>query len=191
MKRSRILLSIFFLSAVFLISCTASKKNESKDLIRKGKLYSQYGKVDSALMFFNQAEKLDKSNYEPHIFKRSIYLGKEDYKNAIAESQMIIKKNPHDGQEWLFTAIIYDILGDSSSAEKHYKRCIEISNSKLDTLSNNTNDVKFRGNIALAYLLMGDPRGESELISISKDYPNQTYSKLLNADKKEILKYFR
>jgi tetratricopeptide (TPR) repeat protein len=196
MKTSNLsIIAIALLLVAFLMSCTATKKKESEELIRKGRLYTQFGKIDSALLFFNQAGKLDKSNYEPHFFKRNIYVGKGDFESALKESQKVLEKMPFDypsyEHEWLHTGMLYDAYGDSAHAVQHYEKCIEISNAKLDTLTDSRDVGKYRTYRAFAYLLMGDSKGKKEMLSLSEEYPNQMkYAKFLDADKQEILQFY-
>ncbi|VVT53759.1 uncharacterized protein SAPINGB_P003735 [Magnusiomyces paraingens] len=122
-----IVFQIFILSVLALESTTSSRSSNDlaqkiSDLIKKGDTSRTLGQVNNALQSYNEAIRLDPTNYLV-IFKRGvIYMnmpGKENL--AIADFDSVIKLRPSFEGALKQRASIYIKLGNIDEAEKNAK----------------------------------------------------------------------
>ena len=115
-------LLIALLTLTILLSCKSQTEktdfnSKAVELNNKAGEYYQIGEFDSSLYYFDKAIELDETYYLPHSNKVNIYLSRKDYKKALSESEMVLKKKPDLAEGWTFTGMLYDFFSALLSTE--------------------------------------------------------------------------
>jgi tetratricopeptide (TPR) repeat protein len=129
-----LIIAIFIFTVV--TSCSNVTENSEYtplaiELNEKAVKYHQDGEYDSALSYFNLAIEADNNYYLPHSNKSTIYLSLKNYKLALHESELVIKKKPDFAEGWVFAGLLHDFLGDTAKARSYYKKSIEIFDDRI------------------------------------------------------------
>ncbi|WP_373524324.1 tetratricopeptide repeat protein [Aquiflexum sp.] len=179
-------------------SCTPDTTNKEDNVQKaiefynKGRLSAQFGKNDSAMIYFDKAIELDQSFYDPHSGKRSIYLRRKEYENALKESESIIAKSDLNSVsvfEWIFTGVLHEWHGDTISAFRYYRESLDFYEEQKEN-SDEGMDVQ-RKNSAFLYMLLGkEDIAKEELLNLKNEYPNDStdINQLINFDKYGYIK---
>ena len=151
---------IFIIITIGIISCNYSQtpKYNSKaiELNNKAGKLSQRFKKDSALLLYDQAIELDDSYYLPHSNKIEIYLGLKDYKKALYESEMVIKKKPDLAEGWFFAGLLNEHQGNNKKAMINYKKSIQIFTDRINNPEKQKDINANKLNRALSKKFIGD-----------------------------------
>jgi tetratricopeptide (TPR) repeat protein len=129
---------IFILIVIGLFSCNSNKEKnpdynpKAIELNNKAGKLSQNFKKDSALILYDQAIKLDGSYYLPHSNKIGIYLGMNEYDNALYESEMVIKKKPDLAEGCFFAGLLNEHQGNDKKAMTNYRKSIQILTDRIN-----------------------------------------------------------
>jgi tetratricopeptide (TPR) repeat protein len=196
MKNSIIAFIMLFVFAACKPVNTNSQDNIQKaiEFYKKARLSAQFGKNDSAMIYFDKAIELDQSFYDPHSGKRSIYLRQQKYENALKESELIIAKSELDSVsvfDWIFTGVLHEWQGDTTSAFRYYRGSLDFYEEQK-VRSNSDEDIAImRKNRAFLNMLLGkDDIAREDLQNLKNEYPNDSINinQLINLDKFDYIK---
>ena len=170
------LLSMLILVIILGVSCKIDKqekvlKQNSSDAIilnDKGVKLLIEGKLDSALILFDQSANLDTTNYIPHSNKIGIYLRLKEYKKALGECQIATEKNPTFAQGWFMSGLINLYLGDSLKSRTDIEKSIKVFSIKIDNTNDSTKINAHKLNRALSKIFVNDDSYKTDFIELSK-----------------------
>jgi tetratricopeptide (TPR) repeat protein len=187
MIRNTILSILMFL---FLLACNSTTRNNEKaiELNDKGVTFMMDFQNDSAIVYFENAIKLDPNLKSAHHNLRSLYATEGLIEKAIVVSEKYLKVEPELAEIWVGTGMFYDKTNDSLKARNYYQKGIEIFTKRLD----NNEDDNFQSNRlnrALAYILIGNEElGQKEIKEILVENPdNETAKMFEDLSREEIL----
>ncbi len=89
-----------------------------------GLILATKGKVEKALHFYDQAQKLNPKNGEVHIDRALTFIGLKQYGEALAESNEALKLLPEAAQAYLNKGLSLHKLGRPVDAIEAYQRAI-------------------------------------------------------------------
>lgn len=188
-------LIVTILTFTIFFSCTRQIENADYDLKaielnNKAGEYYQIGEYDSALYYFDKAIELDENYYLPHSNKVNIYLSRKDYKEALIESELILKKKPDLAEGWIFTGMLYDFLGDTMKAKSYYKKSIEIYDQRISNPDRKQDLESNRLNRALSLILIGkEKEGKEEFKKLKSENPdNIMIGEFLKINKQDYIR---
>ena len=183
-----LILTIFF-------SCTSQTEKtdynlKAIELNNKAGEYHQIGEYDSALYYFDKAIELDENYYLPHSNKVNIYLSRKDYKKALNESELALKKKPDLAEGWTITGMLYDFLGDTIKANSYYKQSIEIYDHRISNPDKKQDLESNRLNRAFSLILIGkEKEGKEEFKKLKLENPdNILIDELLKINKQDYIR---
>jgi tetratricopeptide (TPR) repeat protein len=181
-------------------ACTPDNSNKDDDiqkaveLYKKGRLSAQFGKFDSAMIYFDKAIALDKSFNDPHDGKRSIYLRQKEYENALKESESIIAKSELDSIsdfDWIFTGVLHEWLGDTTSAFSYYRVSLDFYEEQIAKSNSDEGTDVMSKNWAFVQMLLGNKDiAIEELQKLKEENPSDSsaINQLINFDKNGYIK---
>lgn len=179
---------------ILLISCLGNDKKEvynplAVEFNNKAALQMQRFNNDSALILFDKAIEIDKTYYLPHANKVGIYVGKREYKKALAEMETAIAEKPDYAEGLVFAGMLYNGLGDTVAAKACYKKSIEIFDKRI--LNPNEKEHLFTNklNRAVSLILLGQDRDGTEQLKQLKveDPSNKVLDKFLNRTRQDFI----
>jgi tetratricopeptide (TPR) repeat protein len=191
---------IAFIMLFVFAACAPDNSNKDDDiqkaveLYKKGRLSAQFGKFDSAMIYYDKAIALDKSFYDPHIGKRSIYLRQQEYEKALNESESIIAKSDLDSIsvfDWIFTGVLHEWHGDTTSAFRYYWSSLGFYEKQLEYSNPDENSDFKSKNWAFAHMLLGNKEmAIEELQKLKKENPSDSVAinQLIHFDKNDYIK---
>jgi len=184
-----------FLTLTIFFSCTSQTEKTDYDpkaieLNNKAGEYYQIGEYDSALYYFDKAIELDENYYLPHSNKVNIYLSRKDYKKALNESELVLKKNPDLAEGWTFTGMLYDFSGDTIKAKSYYEKSIEIYDQRISNPDKKQDLESNRLNRAFSLILIGkEKEGKEEFKNLKSENPdNIIIDEFLKINKQDYIR---
>jgi len=186
---------ILFLIIGGLICCKNGEEKNSKynpkaiELNNKAGKLSQNFKQDSALILYDQAIELDDSYYLPHSNKIGIYLGMQEYDQALYESEMVIKKKTDLAEGWFFAGLLNEHQGNDKKAMTYYKKSIQIFIERINNPDKQKDINTNKLNCALSKKFIGDESYIEDFNELKKidDYAFLV-DQFKNKTKEEIMK---
>jgi tetratricopeptide (TPR) repeat protein len=134
---------------------------------------------DSALTLLNKATDIDSNYYIAFGNKVSIYASTGDYKQAIVNSQQVLRIKPDLAEAVVFLGILYDKSGQIKEAKEQYNLAIRLFDKRL--LVSDKNQKANKINRVLGLLLVGEQtKGMEEIKKLQNEYPNDLDLKALN-----------
>ncbi len=165
-------------------------KLQAIEFNNRARINAQYQRYESALMLYDKAIELDERYYNPHLGKRSIYVSLGEYEKALQESEMVIKKKPDLAEEWAFSGMLHEWLGDSVTAFQYYQKSIELYDDIISDPENSDEIARVRFNRAMSFILLGeDTKGREELKKIKDENPDLALPDELINIKSEYMKW--
>ncbi len=144
-------------------------------------------KQDSALYFYNKAIELDTTYYLPHTHKATIFAQRKEYKKALLEMEMAIRKAPNIAETIFFVGMLNEILGNTQKAEKYYLESVEIFNKRIESL-NKKEDIDFNKlNLALSKKFLNDSSYIDDLNEITNPQLEKLVKLIKTTSKKGFL----
>ena len=188
-------LIITFLTLTVFFSCTSQTEKTDYDpkaieLNNKAGEYYQIGEYDSALYYFDKAIELDENYYLPHSNKVNIYLSRKEYKKALNESELVLKKKPDLAEGWTFSGMLYDFWGDTIKAKSYYKKSIEIYDQRISNPDKKQDLESNRLNKAFSLILIGkEKEGKEEFENLKSENPdNIMIDEFLKINKQDYIR---
>jgi tetratricopeptide (TPR) repeat protein len=111
-------ISISFISGVSIFS--------QVDLIQKGLQLNKEGKIDSAIFYFNKAEKINPGNNQLYFYIGNSYFDLENYSKAIENYTKAIELKNSDLNSYYNRASAYSLLNKIDQAIADYDYIISI-----------------------------------------------------------------
>lgn len=87
-----------------------------------GAILQKENKLDEALTYYKEAERLDPSNINTRINTGTLYQQKEDYRTAIKAYESVLILYPDNVNANLYRAQCYDKLGETKIAQEGFKK---------------------------------------------------------------------
>lgn len=192
----RIFLLIFALATI--VSCNKQKKGiiydpRAVELNEKAGELMKVHKYDSALIFLDQALRLDKNYLIAYGNKAAIYIELKDFKKALTQVEAQININPNHAEAMSAAGYICDKSGDSIKALDYYKKSIEIYQNRIVNSKDSVQLVNNKINMAYLLIITGqESKGKEELKKFKEAYPNNPLINwFLNMDRKLYLKMIK
>lgn len=164
----------------------------AQELNLKGRIYAQYGWLDSALVKFDKAIALDESLLDPHIGKRQIYLSQGEYEKALKESKLLLNRFEEKlvFTDRIYPSVILEFMGDSIQAFHGYREYLNKIDQQLAQPVQGKQ--KFEHEMNRIFLLMLLEQKESALSAFKvfqKDNPGEqiTWDFFSNFDKSNYI----
>jgi len=148
-------------------------------------------KLDSALILYDKAIKLDDKYYLPHSNKIGIYLELKEYDKALLESELVIKKKPDLAEGWFFSGLLNEKQGNIDKSITYYKKSIEIFTNRINN-SEKENDINANKlNRALSKKFIDDKSYIEDFQDLKK-FKNYDFfvNNFMNKSKKDIMNNF-
>jgi tetratricopeptide (TPR) repeat protein len=187
-------LIILNLILILLSSCSGKAKKEALNpkavaLNNRAIVLVQKLNYDSALILLDKAIAIDKNYNMPHANKVGIYICKKEFDKALAEIEIVIKKEPDSAENWSFAGMLHDGLGDTLTAKKYYKKSIEIGDKKLLNPAEKGHIISNRMNRAISLILLGKGKeGKDELKKLKEENPqNNVFDMFLNRNRQDLI----
>lgn len=148
-------------------------------LLNEGAVNIMSTNRDSALTLLNKATDIDSNYYIAFGNKVSIYASTGDYKQAIVNSQQVLRIKPDLAEAVVFLGILYDKSGQIKEAKEQYNLAIRLFDKRL--LVSDKNQKANKINRVLGLLLVGEQtKGMEEIKKLQNEYPNDLDLKALN-----------
>ncbi len=183
------------MTLIIFFSCNSQTEKIEYDqkaieLNNKGVELYQFGEYDSALIYYDQAIELDNNYYLPHSNKTTIFLSRKDYKSALKESELVIKKKPDLAEGWTFAGMLYDFLGDTLKAKAYYGKSIEIYDQRISNPDKKKYLEANRLNRAFSLILIGkENEGKKEFEKLKSENPdNIMIDEFLKINKQDYIR---
>ncbi len=170
------------ISALIFITILQSCKGQEKkpdynpkaiELNNKAVQLMQRMDYDSALIYFNKAIEIDKSYYVPYSNMTGIYLNKKQFDKALQVSDKVIEIKPDLAEGWSFAGMLYDSQGDSLTANKYYRKSIEIFDDRIKNPEKKKDLTANRLNRAFSLILLGhEKEGKDEMRKLKSENPD-------------------
>ncbi len=153
-------LLLLYMAFFCLTGCSDQEKYNPKAIDRnfRGVELMQREALDSALIIFQEAIRLDPSYPLPHTNRAGVFLRQKEWDRAHNELQMALQKKPDFAEAWGFAGMLYDFRGDAVSASKHYSRAIDLYETTMTTSKDNMEIFNARSNRAILLFLAGRGR---------------------------------
>ena len=178
-----------------LISCSNKQRNKDYnynpkaiEMNNRAVKLSQRFKKDSALLLYDKAIELDENYYLPHANKIDIYLLRNEYQEALYESEMVIKKKPDLAEGWFYSGVINEHQDNIDKAKKYYKKSIEVYKSRMKNSKKGEDITANKLNLALAKKFIGDSSYVNEFEEL-REIGNYSYliDSIINKPRKKII----
>ena len=98
-------------------------------LMDRGMMMRAGGNLDGAISDFSRVIKLTR-DATAHFQRGLSYLGKEDYRRAVADFTKVIEANPDQTEAYCQRALAYGKLGDAKRARADHARAVAIANAQ-------------------------------------------------------------
>lgn len=183
----RITFNIFFLG---LCIFSANAQNHfNQNAIELNNLGSEKIKVQQyidAIIFFDRAIELDSTYYIAYNNKITALVGLKKIAEAINVNKLSIKQKPDLAEGHFFLGVLYDYIGDSTSARNSYNNSIYYYKERI---SNNINIESNEINLAMAYKFIGESEKSAKLFEkyLSDDKNNFTARILYDSSKQDFI----
>ncbi len=165
-------------------------KQEAIEMNNKAGGYLQNGKVDSALILFDKAIKMDETYMMPHSNKVNIYLNRKEFDKAMLENETIVSKQPEMAEAWSFLGMLYSHLGYHKKANLSYSKSIDLYSARINDKGLEASYMSNRLNRAVSYILIGEvDKGKAELKQLKTEDPNNPIvDQMLQFSKDDLIK---
>ncbi|MFN3916277.1 MAG: tetratricopeptide repeat protein [Flavobacteriales bacterium] len=133
---------IFFLSGfVFIFSCNYEQELDYEATIEKGQLYIENNKIDSAIILFNEALKIDQNRVEAHYglgfaYSKNCFNKRVDCEKAIELFAKVNEIEPNYRRVYYNQALCKGMLFDYKSAIIDMDKQIALDGTDSDYFKN-------------------------------------------------------
>lgn len=93
--------------------------------IDRGMVYSKFGRLDSALVYYDKAFAIDNRRVETLLYSASIYFRWKNYSKALEYYEKVLDANPDTPNINYLTALTLEQLGSFTKAEEFLKAAVE------------------------------------------------------------------
>jgi len=172
-------MKFFYLLIIILLILISCKKNDSlaEYNTKAIKLNSEAVQLvaeeqyDSAFSLLNKAIEFDSTYYLAYSNKVTIYLLRNDYKNAFKQIKKILEIKKDFAEGWLLAGLIIEMIENKESAIKYYQKAINIYTKQIDNPGKPEQVPSDKLNRAVAKILLGKgEEGRAELIEVKNAY---------------------
>ena len=186
--------NLFRLIIIFsILSCKGQDEkgnlSKAKDLVRQSnKLYLKSNleknvKLDSCIVLINEAIKIDENYFDAYLTKSRFLTEKKDISELLKNNEKMILLRPTQPYWKIQRGLYFDLIGNSTDAEKNYDEAIKEYQNLFQTEQKNNFDLRMEYLTALE-LKEDIKSAEKELEKLSQEFPKNESLKLYKAEYK-------
>jgi tetratricopeptide (TPR) repeat protein len=94
-------------------------------LLDRGLVFSKFGRLDSALMYFKKVFKMDEKRIDAILYSASIYFRRKNYDKALELYKKVLDTNPETPKIYYFIALTFEQQGLLTKSEEFLKIQVE------------------------------------------------------------------